>query len=366
MQRLERIKTQYQAIKAFFKRYERWLMPVTLLTGFIVDYITFISIQISTALILLIVYWVVAALTVLFMHSYDAGKFGEKFKYLRIFAPLLIQFTFGGLLSNSFIFYWFSGSLWVSWPFILAFVILMISSDALRHYFLKPLVQLSVYFFATLSLVSVSLPFVFNSLEPKVFIFSSLISLVVFAAFVFLLGRVAGYIKFKSLQIFLLALFITLIMNIFYFTNIIPPVPLAVREAGVYHSVLRSGNNYILKIEKETFWQKVLPGNTIHLKQGERAYIFTAIFAPKQLNTTIFHHWQYYDEVKGGWMQKDSLSFNLTGGRKEGFRGYSYKSVLAVGKWRVYVKTSRGQTLGLVKFNVQNTQMPAEIIELVK
>lgn len=366
MQRFERVRVHFQKVKAFYNRFERWLMPVTLAAGFVADYITFVNIQINTALLLLVIYWLVAALAISFVHLYDAGKLPEKFRYVRLFIPLLIQFTFGGLLSNSFIFYWFSGSLATSWPFILIFVLLMVSNDALRHYLLRPIVQISLYFFATLSLFSVALPFLLNSLDPKLFVYASILSALVIFFFVALLSTFRSEVKTERYYIFYSICGILLVMNVLYFKNFIPPIPLSIREAGVYHSVQRSGGKYILKGEKETFWQKITPGHQINLNSKERVYVYTAIYAPKELNTAIFHHWQYYDEAKGVWVEKDRLGFTLTGGRKEGFRGYSYKSVLLPGKWRVFVKTARGQTLGLVKFTIKNSQAPTELLEFIR
>ena len=135
MRQVFHFKSHYQKVKEFYARYERWLMPVALAVGFLADYITFVNIEINTALAIL--FYLLDYLR--FGHyiylRFDAGKVPERHKYLRLLAPLLVQFTFGGLLSNSFIFYWFSGGVWVSWPFILVFVGLLISNDALRRHF---------------------------------------------------------------------------------------------------------------------------------------------------------------------------------------------------------------------------------------
>lgn len=366
MRKIFDVKSHYQKAKSFYLRFERWLMPLTLAVGFVVDYLTFINIQVTTALIVLFAYWVIAALAITFVHAYDAGKLPEKFKYIRLYAPLLIQFTFGGLLSNAFIFYWFSGSLWVSWPFILAFVLLMVSNDALRHHFIKPLVQISVYFFATLSIFSVALPYQFNSLNPWLFVTAGAISLLFILFFIWLLGIFSDYVKQKRVYILLSVVGILLATNFLYFANIIPPIPLSLREAGLYHSVQRSGGKYILKGEPETFWEKLLPGRAIHLTPGGRAYIFTAIFAPTDLNTTIFHNWQYYSEEKKEWINKDKLAFSLVGGRQLGFRGYSWKSHLTPGKWRVSVETSRGQILDRIKFNIIKAETSVDLIETIR
>jgi hypothetical protein len=268
-------------------------------------------------------------------------------------------------LSNSFIFYWFSGSVWVSWPFILTFVLLMFSNDALREHFFKPTVQLTVYFFASFSIISVTLPFIFNSLNPVWFVLSGFLGLILVLLFLAFARAVAGPLKFHPKTFGIAAVVILLSLNILYFYNLIPPVPLALREAGAYHGVARRGSDYVLKGEKENFLEKLLPGQQIHITPGEKIYVFSSIFAPKELNTPIVHEWQYKDSTLG-WVIKDKLSFRLVGGRQEGFRGYSLKTTLPEGKWRVYIKTERGQTLGRVKFTVTKVKTPPELNEIIK
>ncbi|PIR96297.1 MAG: hypothetical protein COT92_01855 [Candidatus Doudnabacteria bacterium CG10_big_fil_rev_8_21_14_0_10_42_18] len=366
MKRIFALKSHYQKIKGFYKKYERWLMPVTLAVGFTADYITFVNIQINTALTILFIYWVICAVAIAFIHSYDAGKIPEKLRYIRLFTPLLVQFTFGGLLSNSFIFYWFSGSIWVSWPFILAFVAIMVSNDALREQFKRPTTQLSVYFFSTFSIFSVALPFTFSSLSPGLFLGAGAAALVFIVLYIVMLRRLTEKEKFKVPHLAISIFSIFIITNVFYFTNLIPPVPLAVRETGLYHNVQKTAAGYMLTGEKQSFWQKLIPGQTIHLRAGEKAYIFSAIFAPEKLTTKIVHEWQFYDEKQDDWVIKDKLSFTLMGDRKEGFRGYSLKTNLPEGSWRVYIKTTRGQTLGRIKFKVETPEKPLETEEAIK
>ena len=104
-------------------------------------------------------------------------------------------------------------------------------------------------------------------------------------------------------------------------------------------------------IVKESFWQKIIPGTVINVIAGQRVFVYTAIFAPSKLNTRIYHHWEYYDG--DDWIEKDKLSFNIIGGRKDGYRGYSVKSAVEAGKWRVYVKTEQGKVLGRVSFKIK-------------
>ena len=366
MKKLFNIKSHYQRVKEFYLRYERILMPATLVIGFLIDYVTFANIKIEFTFTLLFFYWILAGLTIAFINFYDAQKISTKLKYIRLFSPLIIQFSFGALLSSSLVFYWLSGAFSISWPILLIVVLLMVFNEVFRQYFLMPITQISVYFFTTISLFSLTLPFVFHSLSAWLFILAGVLSLAIFGPYIYLLYSTKNYTsrQKKYALASIVAIFGT--MNVLYFTNVIPPIPLSLREAGLYHSIQISNGSYTMQSEVENIWEKITPGQTIHIIPNQKIYLYTAIFAPKQLEAKILHYWQYYDEQKKEWVNQDTLSFTITGGRKEGYKGYSFKSNLTPGKWRVYVKNQRGQVLGRIQFTVEKTTLEVKLQETIR
>lgn len=343
-------------------------MPGTLVFGVVADAITFATIDIVTSFILLGAYFVVAGAMIAYQNAYDAGRVPKHrvFQYVRLAAPLVIQFTFGALLSGSFIFYFFSGTVFVSWPFIAILATLMVLNDVFRTYYLRPLVQVSVYFFILFSFSAIVLPFAFSALGPKVFLLSGGVSVVAILLFAFLLEQLNPRLKVERRRFgfFLLAIFST--VTGLYFLNVIPPIPLALRDAAVAHSVARSGGSYTLTVEEESLWQKFIPGETIHIANGARVYVYTAIFAPDGFATDIVHHWQYFDEDRGAWVTRDRLSFVVTGGARRGYRGYSFKATVSPGRWRVDVETPRGQVVGRIRFRVVQSDGEVKLETLVK
>ena len=365
------IVSQYQRIKALYVRYERWLMPLMLLGGFLLDYFTFTSITISTTFILLFGYWILVGAVIAFTHLYDAQKlpWWLQFKYVRLFSPLLIQFAFGSLLGSSLIFYWFSGAFAISWPVMAILVLLLVFNETFRKYFEKPLVHLGVYYFATLSLFSVWLPFLFNSLSAWLFVAAGAGSVVIFGAYIHYLCRFAGHLQAQKKWFFVSMIAIAAMMNVLYFTNIIPPIPLALREAGLYHGINTFVDKYVMTAELENFLQAaqaMMFGQTLHVIPGEKIYLYTAIFAPANLETTIVHRWQYYDAAQKKWVDRGKLLFAINGGRKDGYKGYSWQTDLAAGSWRVYVQNQRGQILARVRFNVERVAKPAALEQVVR
>jgi len=56
--------------------------------------------------------------------------------------------------------------------------------------------------------------------------------------------------------------------------------------------------------------------------------------------------------VKGEWVSVSMPGFSLTGGRDSGYRGYTYKTNLTAGEWRVRIQTATRQTIAVSAFNV--------------
>ena len=134
----------------------------------------------------------------------------------------------------------------------------------------------------------------------------------------------------------------------------IPPVPLSLKEIGVYHGMSRTKDGeYNLSFETALWYELGKKTSAIfHRRAGEPIYAFSSVFAPTRLDTEIVHHWYYFDEGKGNWVSSNLVNFPISGGRDGGYRGYSVKENTLPGKWRVDVETPRGQIIGRFGFEV--------------
>jgi len=355
-------------MKQLYKKYERFLVPAFLLGGFVVDIITFRYVDIKTVFTVLIAYSIIAGCAMLFLHNRGAYQLALKNKfirYVRLLAPLALQFTFGALLSASLIFYWFSGALSVSWPIIILVAALAIGNEAFRDYYLRPIVQIPIYYFAIFSLSSLILPFVLNSIEPWIFYASGILSMVIIVFYLRVFVKINNVKEHQVKYLTGSVLTIFIAINALYAFNIIPPIPLSIRDAGVYHNVARAGGEYVLEAEQESILQKLMPGQRVHIDETGSIFMFTSIFAPADLNTRIYHQWEMFETGSRTWIEKGNPSYRLFGGRQEGYRGYSFQTVIP-GRWRVNVETPKGQTLGRVKFRVVDSDEELEFVELTK
>ena len=350
----KRFQNRYKATKAWLQKHERVLVPATLVSGVIVDAITFATIDVVLAFSILIGHVLLVGWAIAFLQGYDARVFSHKsrvLQYARLVVPYVIQFSFGALLSAVFIFYVFSGSIWVSWPFVLLLVVLMISNDVFRHYYMRARIQMGLYFFILFALSAVMLPYGLQKMGAWLFIFSG----------IFAIGLIWGYIKWlagfvptisfgiKRFEKPIIIIFV--VMNALYFLNVIPPVPLSLRDSVVGHGITRNASGYAVEIEKQSFFQKIIPGQRINRHAGDSVIVYTAIFAPGDLRARVYHNWQHKED--GAWVSKGRFSYTVFGGRQDGFRGYSQKSTLEPGRWRVDVETERGQVMGRVRFSVR-------------
>lgn len=351
---LRRVKESqvYQRIQTFVKRFDRFLMPGMLVLGTVVDAVQFRLLSVQTTFTIMGVYAVVCVLAMIVMAS-PLRQDWRLFRFVRLAAPLVQQFTIGALLSTSLLFYWFSGTISVSWPIIGVVALLMVFNEALRNVFTRVSVQVGVFMFVLISLTTTLFAFVFNSLSPVVFVVGGVASLVLMAMVLVLLIRASRLYEGRW-RLWLTVTGVFAFMNIFYFLNVIPPIPLSLREAGMYYEVARSGGEYILIGEEETWLQRLLPGQTMTIVEGEPLYAYTSIFAPADLSTRMVHRWER--KTDDGWETVDRLSFSIVGGRSEGYRGYSMKTRFSEGKWRVTVETERGQVLGRIPFQIRFTQ----------
>lgn len=326
--------------------YQRWLMPGALLLGFLIDLVTFRWVSFTTALWGMAVYLIGAGISIIFIQKWRQG-------YWRLIFLYIFQYSLGSLLSAFIIFYSASGSIFASWPFLAVLVFLFIANEVFKQYINRADIQVVVYFFAAFAFFNIALPYLLREIGTAVFILGGVLSLL----FIWAFGKALIWLmpEFKKVKKVVAGGVIAVfaVINVFYFTHLIPPIPLVLRDIGIYQKVERtSAGEYLLVKKRQPFWEKLLPGERFHLNGNREMYAFTAVFAPMKMVAPIVHEWQYYDPLTGKWITKNTVSFNIKGGRKEGFRGFSKTAQTQPGWWRVNVKTANGQIIGRKTFKV--------------
>lgn len=343
-------------LKLLFHKYEHIISPATLISGFIFDFLTLKRVDFFTDNIFIILYLVLSGASILVMDLYEDGKLEGKFiDNLYEFLPLILQFCFGGLFSAFVIFYSKSASLYTSGAFVFILTFLLIGNEFFKKHYSKLVFQTGLYFTAIFSFFIYFLPILLNAMGALVFILSGIISLIFISLFIFIVFYLTPELYIKSHRLLVVVILgIYALINILYFKNVIPPIPLSLKEGDVYHSVQKSGQgNYLLTGEADSWKEKFGLSQKLHLQPGDPAYVFSSIFAPTDLDTTIVHDWQYFDEKEGKWMSASKINFPIQGGRDEGYRGFSKKENIFPGRWRVDIETERGQVIGRIRFDIE-------------
>ncbi|MFA6257441.1 MAG: DUF2914 domain-containing protein [Candidatus Paceibacterota bacterium] len=342
-------------IRNFYGRFERPISSISLVGGFVFDALTLKRLDTLWENLWVLGHLLIVGIFITLIHLHENEVGGEKnpqkahFWYVNI-----LQFFFGGILSTYLVFYFRSADIFVTWPFIVLLVGAFIANESLKRHYIRLSFQISLFFLSIYSFAIFLVPVILHKIGTWVFLLSGFLSLIFIVLFLKILFHfIKDKFKESKRLIISLILGIFILINFLYFTNLIPPIPLSLKDAGMYHSIQKNTEgNYDITFE-DYGWKgyfNLYPG----FKQvsGEPVYAFSAIFSPKKLNLTIIHEWQHYDENEKNWVTERIINLPVIGGRDGGFRTYSMRYNLALGKWRVNVKTQQGQTIGVLRFKI--------------
>lgn len=271
---------------------------------------------------------------------------------------LILQFCFGGLANNLLILYGKSGTFAGSLIFLALLLGMAIGNEFLRDRYALLRFNIGVYYMLLLTYSVIAVPtFILHYIGTQAFLISGLISLLVMAAYLAIL-RVSVFRDDRrpTLEAGGIVAAIFLLFLGAYVVQIIPPVPLSLKDAGIYHRVVRSAPDAYAATYEPTplleFWRRT--SAVFHAAPGESAVCFSAVFAPTGLSTPIYHRWEFYNPEAKQWVTSSRIAFPIYGGRAEGYRGYTILSAPREGAWRCSVETASGALIGRIEFTVVN------------
>ncbi|HSZ74430.1 MAG TPA: DUF2914 domain-containing protein [Rhizomicrobium sp.] len=344
-----------QGLREGFHRYESHLSAAAMLVGFAIDNVFFKRIDIPSTQVVFTAYIIVAAASIVFMQFVGAraAAAGRPPARWHAIFSVLAQFSLGGLWSGFLIFYGRSATLAVSWPFVALLAAILIGNEVFRRHLSRLIFSAVLLFFAMFSYAIFMVPIYAHAIGTFIFLISGAIALVLFWIFMGAL-RVMSPHTYAQTRVTIIAgaAFVFAALNAFYFLNILPPLPLALSDAGVYHSVKRQGGNFVATGEPQSWRTKLGWPAIIHNAPGKPLSVYSAIFAPIKLSTEITHRWQFRDPKTHRWSTKSAVTFPIMGGRDGVYRGYSVKGNPQAGDWRVDIETIDGRIVGRVKFTV--------------
>jgi len=332
---------------------ERHLSAFAMIAGFIFDNIFFDRIDVWQTHLWLASYALSCFIAISWLHFIEARvERGRPRPRWRVILPITTQFALGGFWSAFVIFYGHSAVLSASWPFLLFLFLIFLGSEYFSQYHERLVFTSVLFFFAIYSYAIFAVPIYTGTLGTLTFIESGVVAIGIFALFTIVL-RMLGRERFLAdiWRIRFGAACVFVIINIFYFTNILPPLPLSATASGVYHAVWHIPGAYLGASEEES-WQVRYLGftPTIHITPGEALSAYSEIFAPTALTTTVVHRWQRYSPEEKQWITRAVITYPIVGGRDGGYRGYSTVRVGEAGEWRVNVETIDGRLIARLPF----------------
>ncbi len=268
---------------------------------------------------------------------------------------LFLAYFSGSLLSYIFVLYYRSSYLASAIPFFLFALFVIFANEYVKSKKYRTYLDVSIFFFTLTALALFLIPFVIGSVSNLVFIFSLLFSAVISILYAHLLATFTNIEIIRKKALYALALWAPLSFGFLYVTESIPPLPVSVTGAHVYHSVEKINSDYKVREEVRSGLS-----TTLHVREGQPLYFFTTIFAPIRITAPVEHIWELYDEETDSWKEKTRVSFDILGGREEGYRGYSRTNATSPGRWRVSVYLDGKRLLGRHYFSLESTE-PKEL-----
>lgn len=344
------------AFRRFMEKHQKYAPLIFFIGGFIFDSLTLERIDRLYDLIVLCLYMTLLTVTLYLYNLVDDGKWKNTIleRYEEYF-PLAIQFFFGGLSSAFVIYFLRSVSLSKTISFFIILVALLFANEFLKKRISNKYLQFSVYFFVSFTFFAFIIPVFIKVMNTNVFIFSGLVSLVFTLVLIIVIYWISpstrAEIRIGKIIGIIFILYTTI--NLFYFFNLIPPVPLGFESGIVAHNIKVENNNYVVTYETDewyVFWREHRL-KFIYIP-GEKVYVFTSIFAPTDIVKSIFHRWKWHNDNTGKWEIVEDLGYDITGGRDAGYRGYTFKNNAKKGLWKVEVITEEELIIGVIDFEI--------------
>jgi hypothetical protein len=342
----------------WYARFERPISSISLVGGFVFDAVTLTRVDLFWENVWVGVHLLIVASCILLIDRVEnessAVINGKDPARLHFWLINILQWFFGGLLSTFLVYYFRAGSLSVSWPFMLLLLVAFVSNESLKHHYSRLIFQTSLLFLSIFAYAIFIVPVLVHAISVTVFFMSGIISLGVMALFLFLLNLAARE-KFKKhlWQLIGVILGIFLGVNLLYYYNFIPPLPISLKDAEIYHSLtVNAPGRYTVTQEPPALWNFFQTNESIHIVAGDPLYAYTAIFSPALFNFPVIHEWQHYDQTKGSWATMSRIKLAVTGGSDGGWRTFSEVTPSAPGAWRMNVETVSGAVIGRIDFTV--------------
>ncbi len=274
------------------------------------------------------------------------------FQLFSKYYDLIFHFSIGSLLSVFTIFYFKSSSFLNSFLFLFIIVSFMIANELPRFvrfgkYFKSLLVGICL-----VSYFSYLTPIFLGEVGKSSFFLGLLISIILIAILSFTYQKILKKSVFNEFTIPSSAACIFFLL--FYLFKVLPPIPVAIKDIGIYQKIEKSNYQYRCYHQKPwwKFWHK--GDQDFYFDDQSIIHLFFAIYSPNTFSDSVVVKWSTLINEK--WTNSDAIPVKIVGGRSGGFRGVTYKKNFTPGKWRASVLTKDNREVGSISLNVIKVQ----------
>lgn len=352
----------------FREKYEHQLDIAFFIGGFVFDAFMVAEPDEVFSIVQQIAYLFIVASLLHFEMLFRLHKWHPKGRFAKVweYRNLLLHFLLGTMLNIYSIFYIKSASLLNSILFLVLMLGMIVANELPFIKRSHVSFKVGLHAICVFSFFSILNPVLLGFIGWAPFALAIVATLVVF------------YLQFKALKkhvpddktLFRAVLFpgisVLGVFCFFYFMKWIPPVPLSVREQGVYHLIEKKDGEYLLSTEKPwwKFWQS--GDQNFQAEPGDKIYFYAQIYSPAKFSDNVYVQFAW-DSPKIGWQGADRIPLRIVGGRKEGYRGYAIKSNYQPGDWRIQVVTESGLEISRLYFTVTPSEKnPSRAFQVIK
>ncbi len=348
-------------LERFHAAYEPWFPPTFFAGGFAFDVATLSRIDHWVSLLQQGVFLLMIGSLLTFEARFNVRglPFPDWFERHKGYYESLMHFLFGGLLSAYTIFYFKSSSLVNSAVFLLLLAGLLVLNEHSVFRRQGMPVKFLLFSLCTASFFTYLVPIFWRSIDVSSFSISMCLSLLTICVFLKAITSNLHLSLRTARHLLAPALGVQILFSGLYYLGALPPVPLSIEYMGIFHDVERRGDSFHLYHENP-FWRFWHNGDQdFRAREDDRLYGYARVFSPTNFADRIFVRW-LHETAAGEWTTSDLIPIEISGGRREGFRGYTYKENYDFGRWQMRVETDDGRELGRIYFEVQPDRRDGE------
>ena len=346
-----------RGIRGFIHRNETKLEVAFFIGGFVFDIILIDAPDAIFGIVQQVGYLLAIALLIHFELLFRLRKWrpGKWVRKVWTWRNLALHFCLGSLLNLYSLFYIKSASVFSSVIFLALMIAFILGNELPIVKRAKVSAKVGLYAICLFSCFSILYPILFGFVGWIPFIFSVITTLLLFAGHLKLLARSIADRFMLTRAVAAPVVSVMIAFVVFYALGWIPPVPLSVKEQGIYHGVEKQGDKVLLSFEK-TWWKFWQTSDTeFRAEIGDKIYFYAQVYSPTRISDQVAIRWLQKDK-NGKWQVSDRIPMSIHGGREEGFRGFAYKGNYTPGEWQVRVETSSGIEISRLYFDVVQSE----------